>query len=149
MGRPSRDEVLLEVARIFGQRMTCERAKIGAVIAMDGRIISTGYGGVPSGLPHCSPDVCDISKPCTRTVHAEANAIAFAARHGVAVEGATLYCTYSPCLECAKLIINAGIKRVIYETPYRKTDGIDLLHEAGFTALSVAPSSGLGDRPGS
>lgn len=129
--RISRDELLMEMAWTASKRSTCNRAHVGAVIAHDGRVISMGYAGAPAGLPHCTHENCNESAPCTRTVHAEASAIAYAARSGVAVEGATLYCTHCPCLDCAKIIINAGIKRVVYETPYRKTEGRDLLISAG------------------
>lgn len=129
--RISRDQLLIEVAKLMAQRSTCNRAHVGAVIAREGRIISTGYAGTPSGLPHCTPENCNASAPCHRTVHAEAGAIAYAARNGIAVEGATIYCTHSPCLECAKILINAGIRKVIYDQAYRKTEGLDLLREAG------------------
>lgn len=131
--RISRDQMLMSIAEIVAQRSTCNRLQVGAVIAHQGRIISTGYAGAPSGLPHCSPDVCNIDSPCTRTVHAEAGAIAYAARSGIRVEGATLYCTHSPCHACAQLIINSGIKIVYFKTPYRKTEGIELLARARVT----------------
>lgn len=131
MDRPSRDEKCLEHARVEARQSTCLRRQVGSVIALDGRIISTGYGGAPSKLPHCTPETCNDQAPCTNTSHAEANAIAFAARHGLATEGATLYTTLSPCKTCADLIINAGITRVIYETPYRLTEGLERLTQAG------------------
>ena len=123
----------MQIAHIVAQRMTCVRLQVGAVIARKGRIISMGYGGAPQGLPHCGPDVCDMTKPCERTIHAEQNAIAFAARFGIETEGATMYCTHSPCLPCAKLIINTGITRLVYAEEYRKTEGIDLLRSVGIT----------------
>lgn len=83
------------------------------------------------GLPHCDESNCSPEHPCTRTVHAEAGAIAFAAKIGISTEGTTLYTTFSPCLDCAKLIINAGIIEVVYLKKYRKTEGIDLLHQTG------------------
>ncbi len=129
--RITRDEMLMEIARIVARRSTCNRAQVGAVVAQDGRIISTGYAGAPSGLPHCSPETCNTSAPCTRTVHAEAGAISYAARSGIRLEGATLYCTHCPCIDCAKLIINTGIKRVIYDQAYRKTEGLELLRTVG------------------
>jgi dCMP deaminase len=149
--RPHRDEIVMEIAHSVARRSTCERALaqngVGAVVTIDGRIISTGYAGPPSKMPHCEEAKCDLSQPCARTVHAEANAIAFAARHGVATEGATLYCTHGPCRDCAGLIINAGIKTVIYETPYRLQDGVELLEAAGVlvcrTVLGVAIPLGL------
>jgi len=130
--RISRDEMLMRIAMIVAMRGTCNRLQVGAVIALDGRIISTGYVGAPAGMPHCSPETCNVNQPCTRTMHAEANAIAWAARKGLPTEGATLYATHSPCHDvCAKLIINAGIKRVVYGTEYRKTEGIELLRSVG------------------
>lgn len=131
--RPSRDELLMRIAAVVSSRGTCNRAYVGAVIAVDGRIISTGYVGAPSGLPHCI-DIGDEISPdggCIRTVHAEANAIAWSARNGTSTEEATLYCTHEPCLNCAKLIINAGITRVVYEHSYRLHDGSYLLETAG------------------
>lgn len=129
--RISRDQMLMQIAGIVAQRSTCNRLHVGAVIALEGRIISTGYAGAPSSLPHCSPDVCNVNEPCTRTVHAEAGAISHAAKHGIKLLGSTLYCTHCPCLDCAKLIINSGINKVIYDIPYRKTQGLDLLRSAG------------------
>jgi len=129
--RITRDEMLMEIARIVARRSTCNRAQVGAGVAQDGRIVSTGYAGAPSGLPHCSPETCNTSAPCTRTVHAEAGAISYAARSGIRLEGATLYCTHCPCLDCAKLIINTGIKRIIYDQAYRKTEGLELLRTVG------------------
>lgn len=129
--RITRDEMLMEIARIVARRSTCNRAQVGAVVAQDGRIVSTGYAGAPSGLPHCDPHICNAENPCTRTVHAEAGAISYAARSGIRLEGATLYCTHCPCIDCAKLIINTGIKRVIYDQAYRKTEGLELLRTVG------------------
>ncbi len=131
--RVSRDEVLMRVATVISARGTCERLQVGAVISKDGRPISTGYVGAPSGLPHCIASQCQVGPDggCIRTVHAEANAIAFAARHGTSTEGSELHSTHSPCLSCAKLIINAGIKRVVFENEYRDPSGLDLLIQAG------------------
>ena len=131
MPRISRDELLVSVAKLVAKRSTCDRLAVGAVLANEGRIISMGYNGAPSGMPHCHPSICDQAKPCTRTVHAEANAIAFAARKGIETEGATMYCTHSPCNDCCKLIINAGIKKVVYWESYRDAKPLTLLSEAG------------------
>lgn len=129
--RPSRDSVNMAMARAVSQRSTCNRAQVGAVIVRNGRVISTGYGGAPSGLPHCDEVGClEKDGHCVRTSHAEAGAIAFAARHGIPTEGATMYVTHRPCLACAKLIINAGIREVVYEEAYGEIDGVDLLVEA-------------------
>lgn len=123
----------MRTAAVISARGTCTRAFVGAVLAKEGRIISTGYVGAPSGLPHCSDvgDQIGADGGCTRTVHAEANAIAFAARAGTSTEGSELYCTHSPCLGCAKLIINAGITAVYFENYYRELDGLALLDDAG------------------
>lgn len=107
---------------------TCDRKRVGALIEFDRRIISTGYNGVPSGLPHCRHE---DDSPCTEAVHAEANAIAFAARHGLKVAGARLWTTLSPCYTCATLILNAGITKVRYIAEYRDTSGLDVLKRQG------------------
>jgi dCMP deaminase len=145
--RISRDTMLATILETVSLRSTCTRAKVGALIVLDGRILSTGYAGSPSHLPHCLDVGClpGIDSGCTRTIHAEQNVIAFAARHGIKVEGADLWCTYSPCLMCAKLIINSGIKRAYYVKRYRIVDGLDLLEEAGiehrYIGLELLPSS--------
>ena len=130
MERISRDQMLMEMAWTVSKRSTCLRLNVGALVAREGRIISSGYNGSPSGLPHCNHTNCGPGHPCTRTVHAEAGAISFAARHGLALGRSSLYCTNSPCEECSKLIINSGIIEVVYQIPYRKTEGVDLLRSA-------------------
>ena len=129
--RISRDDMLMQIAIITSHRSTCNRLQVGAVVAQDGRIVSMGYAGAPAGQPHCSPETCNTSVPCTRTVHAEAGAIAYAARAGISLDNGSLYCTHCPCLDCAKLIINTGIKRVLYDKAYRKTEGLELLQSVG------------------
>ena len=132
MVRPNRDFINLVIARIISLRGTCTRASVGCVIAQDGRIVSTGYVGSPTGLAHCLDEGCEIvDGHCIRTSHAEQGAIAFAAKKGVKLEGATLYTTMSPCLSCAKAIINAGIKKVIFYHAYSDLSGITLLNKAG------------------
>lgn len=140
------DEVLISMARSMATRGTCSRGKVGAVLARDGRVLSTGYNGAPSGLPHCAHPTHEtdpISKApssvdtCGSSVHAEANAVAFAARNVVPVDGATLYCTHAPCLQCAFLIINAGVSRVVYERGYRDPRGLEKLAEAGVGILEI------------
>ena len=132
MERISRDEVLIRTAELFALRSTCNKPN-GAVIAREGRIISTGYNGAPAGLPHCLDVGCQEGPDgaCLRTVHAELNAIVMAAKFGISVEGATLYCTSSPCPVCAKAIINAGIEKVLYRNEYRLPEGLGLLRTAG------------------
>lgn len=131
--RITRDEMLMEIALIVAKRSTCRRVPdgVGAVIARESRVISTGYAGAPSNAPSCDLAGCRLDSPCTRTVHAEANAIVFAAREGISVLGTTLYTTTSPCVECAKLIINSGIVKVCFHRMYRLTDGLDLLERHG------------------
>lgn len=121
--RISRDELLGNIAKLVARRSTCLRLSVGAVLAQEGRIVSTGYNGAPAGLPHCEPETCGPGDICVRTVHAEANAIAFAAKNGISTEGATLYTTHSPCMECAKLLINAGIRRILFWELYRDSGG--------------------------
>lgn len=128
--RPGIDETLMGMAALWAQRGTCSRAAVGVVVALEGRIITTGYNGAPAGMPHCDHDETFVP-PCTNAVHAEANALAFAARNGTATAGATLYTTLTPCVPCAQLIINAGIVRVVAHTPYRIMDGWNLLYDAG------------------
>jgi len=134
MGRRiERDSMLMSVAQIMAQRGTCTRLHVGAVITRESRIISSGYVGAPKGISHCDVDNCYSDKPCSRTVHAEANAVAFAARTGVSTEGTVMYVTHSPCMECAKLIINAGVSKVIYFEAYRDDAPILYLRKAGVT----------------
>lgn len=131
MKRMGRDEYLMNIASVVALRGTCPRARVGAVLSREGRVISTGYNGSPSGTLHCIDMDCilDEEGKCIRTVHAELNCICFAAKHGIKTEGAILYVTHSPCLDCAKAIINSGIKKVIYLEKY-DSDGLRLLKEA-------------------
>ena len=131
--RIGRDELNMRIAQLMAMRGTCQRGSVGCVITQDGRVVSTGYVGAPAGMPHCPDEGCDMGPNggCRTTSHAEAGAIAFAARKGVILEGSTLYVTLSPCETCAKLIINAGIREVYYKEPYRDTSGLELLIVAG------------------
>lgn len=130
------DAVLLDVARSMARRGTCSRLQVGAVLAVDGRICSTGFNGSPHGLSHCDHPFSELlprpidASTCTTSVHAEANAVAFAARHGVSIQRATLYCTHTPCVHCAMLLVNAGIVRVVCATRYRSDAGVRVLLEA-------------------
>ena len=119
----------LRMARIWAENSYCKRRKVGALLVKDRTIISDGYNGTPSGFENICEDENGVTKPYV--LHAEANAITKVAKSGNSSEGATLYVTASPCAECAKLIIQAGIKRVVYRDAYRLTDGIDLLKRAG------------------
>ncbi|MEA3497074.1 MAG: cytidine/deoxycytidylate deaminase family protein [Bacteroidota bacterium] len=126
--RPSWDEYFLEISRTVATRATCNRGRSGCVIVRNRQILVTGYVGSPMGLPHCDDvghqmkkvvhEDGSVTQHCVRTVHAEQNAITQAARLGVAIEGATLYCKMTPCRTCAMLIINCGIKRVVCEKKY-------------------------------
>lgn len=127
MARPSWDEYFMEITRLVASRSTCLRRQVGAVIVKEKKILATGYNGAPSGLAHCLDVGCLRDKlkipsgqrhELCRGLHAEQNAIIQAAYHGVSIKGATLYCTNLPCIICTKMIINAGIKRVVYEKGY-------------------------------
>ncbi len=123
------DKRYLRMARIWAENSYCERRKVGAIIVRDSMIISDGFNGTPSGFENICEDETGQTK--TYVLHAEANAITKVARSNNSSQGSTLYVTASPCMECAKLIIQAGITRVVYNEPYRLTDGVDLLRRAG------------------
>ena len=125
----------LRMATIWSENSYCERRKVGALIVKDKMIISDGYNGTPTGFENICEDENNVSKPYV--LHAEANAITKIARSNNNSDGATLYVTDSPCIECSKLIIQAGIKRVIYKREYRLTDGIDLLKRAGIEVINM------------
>lgn len=125
----------LRMAQIWAENSYCTRRQVGALIVKDKMIISDGYNGTPSGFPNVCEGDDGLTIPCV--LHAEANAITKIARSGNNSDGATLYVTDAPCIECAKLIIQAGIKRVIYARSYRLTDGIDLLSQAGINVEQI------------
>lgn len=128
--RLSRPELFMHVAQLYGLRSSCLRAKVGVVAVREGRIVAAGYVGAPSGMAHCLDVGCEIEDGgCIRSVHAEANMIAWAARTGVALEGTEIYCTHMPCLPCAKLLLNAGIDKFRYDLPYRDERGFNLLRD--------------------
>ena len=127
----------MRMARIWAENSYCLRRKVGALLVKDKMIISDGYNGTPSGFENICEDENDHTKPYV--LHAEANAITKVARSNNSSEGATLYVTSSPCIECAKLIIQAGIRRVVFSEYYRDTDGIDLLNRAGIETLLIGP----------
>jgi len=122
------DQRYMRMARIWAENSYCERRKVGALLVKNQMIISDGYNGTPSGFENCCEDENNNSKPYV--LHAEANAITKIARSHNSSDGATLYVTASPCMECAKLIIQSGIKRVVYGENYRIMDGIDFLKKA-------------------
>ena len=131
--RPTWDEYFLMLAKLAATRSTCLAFPVGAVIVKNKQILTTGYNGSPSGSAHCTAQgfcypgltSCDASKNLpSRAVHAEANAIAQAAKHGISTEGASIYVTLEPCLSCLKLIISAGVREVFYETPFNSGESI-------------------------
>lgn len=123
------DKRYLRMARIWAENSYCQRRRVGAIIVRGSMIISDGFNGTPSGFENVCEDADGVTKPYV--LHAEANAISKVARSNNSSEGATLYVTASPCMECSKLIIQAGIKRVVYNEEYRMRDGLDLLSRAG------------------
>jgi dCMP deaminase len=135
--RISRETMLMEMAHVAAKRGTCGRLAVGAVIAVESRPISIGYVGALPGAPHCWELQCDLSKPCTRTVHAELNAINWAVRQGLEVEGADMYITDSPCLKCAQEIANHRLGRIFFDRQYRIHDGVDHLMMNGHEVYQV------------
>lgn len=138
----SRKQLLLDLrylrmARIWAENSYCKRRQVGAIVVKDQRIISDGYNGTPSGFENICEDDTNNTKPYV--LHAEANAITKLARSSNNSDGATLYVTASPCIECAKLIIQAGIKRVVYGEKYRLEDGINLLKRANINVIYLNP----------
>ena len=133
----------LQMAKIWAQNSYCQRRQVGALVVKEGMIISDGYNGTPQGFENVCEDENNVSKPYV--LHAEANAITKIARSGNNSDGSTLYVTDSPCIECAKLIIQAGIKRVIYDREYRILDGVDLLRRAGIEVINL-PISEEGEK---
>ena len=129
------DKSYLEMAEVWSHNSYCKRRRVGALLVKDRMIISDGYNGTPSGFENICEDENGVTKPYV--LHAEANAITKVAKSGNSSQGATLYVTASPCVECSKLIIQAGIKRVVYRDEYRLTDGIDLLRRAGIEVERV------------
>lgn len=129
------DKRYMRMAFIWAENSYCKRRKVGALLVKDKMIISDGYNGTPSGFENVCEDEHDITKPYV--LHAEANAITKVARSNNSSEDATLYVTSSPCIECAKLIIQAGIKRVVYADSYRLSDGIDLLEQVDIELVEV------------
>lgn len=129
------DRRYLRMAAIWAENSYCQRRKVGAIIVKDSMIISDGYNGTPSGFENVCEDEYGVTKPYV--LHAEANAITKVARSNNSSDGATLYITASPCVECSKLIIQAGIHRVVYNELYRITDGIELLRRAGVECVHI------------
>ena len=129
------DRRYMRMAFIWSENSYCKRRQVGAILVKDKMIISDGYNGTPSGFENVCEDENNVTKPYV--LHAEANAITKVARSNNSSEGATLYVTSSPCIECAKLIIQAGIRRVVYADSYRLSEGVELLMRAGIELISV------------
>jgi len=135
--RLSWHQYFLTITRQVAERSTCNRAKVGAVIVRDKNIIATGYNGAPAGMPHCTDAGCliyqsktpdgEIEENCFRTIHAEINAIAQAAKNGSSIKDASIYITHTPCIHCLKVLVNTGIKEIFYERPYKLHTLTDIL----------------------
>jgi len=144
--RPSWDDYFLDMARVIASRSTCLRRSVGALLVRDKRILATGYNGAPTGLPHCEEVGCrrqelgiasgERQELC-RGLHAEQNAIIQGALHGVSLRGATLYSTTQPCVICAKMLINAGVERVVYEGDYADALALEMMRDAGVELARV------------
>jgi dCMP deaminase len=140
------------ITRQVAERSTCNRAKVGATIVRDKNILATGYNGAPAGLPHCTEVGCliyesrtpagEIEQNCYRTIHAEINAIAQAAKNGASIRGADIYITHTPCIHCCKVLINTGIQRIFYEKPYKLHTLEELRRYARFELIQVLMPDG-------
>ena len=146
--RPSWDAYFMTITRQVAERSTCTRAKVGAVIVRDRSILATGYNGAPAGLPHCTEAGCliyrsqtpmgETEENCFRTIHAEINAIAQAAKNGVSIRDASIYITHTPCIHCFKVLINTGITRIYYEREYKLASIEELRRFTNVTLEQVA-----------
>jgi dCMP deaminase len=147
--RPTWDQYFLTITRQVAERSTCTRAKVGAVIVRDKNILATGYNGSPAGLPHCTDVGCliytsrtptgEVEENCFRTIHAEINAIAQAAKNGAAIRDADIYITHTPCIHCFKVLVNTGIRRIFYEHEYKRHTLAELLAYTDVSLERVAP----------
>jgi dCMP deaminase len=145
--RPSWPEYFMTITAQVAERSTCPRAKVGAVIVRDKNILATGYNGAPAGLPHCTELGCllytsrtpagETEENCYRTIHAEINAIAQAAKNGASIRDADIYITHTPCIHCLKVLINTGIRRVFYEKEYKLHTLKEILTHADVTLEQV------------
>nr|WP_320115977.1 cytidine/deoxycytidylate deaminase family protein [uncultured Desulfuromonas sp.] len=150
MTRPSWEDYFMDIARLVASRSTCLRRQVGAVIVKDKNVLTTGYNGTPSGVRHCQETGCLRDKlqvpsgqrhELCRGLHAEQNAIIQAAKHGVNISGGTLYCTNAPCVICAKMLINAGLSRIVYLEGYPDDLAQELLLESGIEVLEHVSST--------
>ncbi len=147
MTRPSWERYFMSIAQQVAMRSTCLRRQVGCIIIQEKRIVSTGYNGAPSGLPHCEDVGCiresqgiasgERHELC-RGLHAEQNALIQAAMHGTAVRGGTVYCTHKPCILCTKMLINAGVRRVYYAEGYQDTMADEMAREAEMELLPLS-----------
>jgi dCMP deaminase len=147
MPRPTWDEYFMEITHLVARRSTCLRRQVGAVLVKDKNILATGYNGAPSGIAHCLDVGCLREKlaipsgerhELCRGLHAEQNAIIQAAKHGTNIDGATLYCTTMPCIICSKMIINAGIRQIVYEGGYADSLAAEMIAESGVAIVRFA-----------
>jgi len=147
--RPSWHQYFLTITRQVAERSTCKRAKVGAVIVRDRNIVATGYNGSPAGLPHCTEVGCliyssrtpsgETEENCFRTIHAEINAIAQAAKNGTSIRDADIYITHTPCIHCFKVLLNTGIRRIYYEREYKLHTLEDMLRHTDVSLERVEP----------
>lgn len=145
------DRYFLKICRVVAERSTCTRARVGAVIVRDRMILATGYNGSPAGHPHCTEAGCLVvtsqtpegqtEENCIRTIHAEINAIAQAAKNGVTINGADIYITHSPCMHCLKVLLNTGIQRICYEKEYKLERVAWLLEPRPVEMVMVPPEA--------
>jgi dCMP deaminase len=141
----------MAITEQVAERATCTRRHIGAILVKDKRILATGYNGVPAGLSHCEEVGClremrgipsGTQHELCRGIHAEQNAVIQAARHGIAIDGATCYCTHQPCVLCAKILINAGVREIVYRESYPDELAQEMLAEAGITPRRFTSGEG-------
>ncbi len=156
MPRPTWDEYFIEITHLVARRSTCLRRQVGAVLVKGKNILATGYNGAPSGIAHCLDVGCLREKmgipsgerhELCRGLHAEQNAIIQAAKHGTNIDGATLYCTTMPCIICAKMIINAGIRQIVYEGGYADTLAAEMIAESGMEIVRFVNNEAGGGLP--
>lgn len=137
--RPGWDEYFMQIARTVATRATCPRASVGCVLVREHRILTTGYNGSPRGAAHCTEAGCTIvDGHCVRATHAEANAVVQGALHGVTLSGSIAYCTHQPCVHCSKLLISAGVRKIVYDDAYPDPIAQELLAEAGVALVQFA-----------
>jgi dCMP deaminase len=146
--RPNWDSYFMKIAAAVSERSTCDRAFVGSVLVLDKRILTTGFNGSPAGQEHCDESGhLMVDGHCVRTIHAETNAIIQAALHGVSTRGATCYVTHLPCINCTKVLINAGIVRIVYGEAYRMDENAVAFLKAAKIEVSKHSSENLPDQP--